>query len=576
MQILSHDVTVFLLSVGLLIGTAKLFGEIARRFRLPAVVGEIFAGVVLGPTLLGARYPAFYATVFPADGPAFIGLEMLTTLSASLLLFVAGIELDFTSVRRQGMSAVRVALFSAGVSFAIGVAAALLLPGVFHVDFGARPLPLILSLGLAVTITGLPVVAKTLMDLNMTKSDVGTLILSAAMVVDLLGWIFFAIVLAMLRAGTGDVSDTSLQQAGEVASIAAFTIAFTVAALTVGRLLVHETLPLIQKHTSWPGGVIVLMVCIALFSAAATEWMGVHSILGAFIAGVAVGDSSHLRERERDAIEQFVTHVFAPLFIGSIALRVNFLAAFDPVLVVAMLVIAAGGKIAGSYKGARDSGLPVRTSLAVGFAMSAGGTMGIILAQRAYYAGLLAEVHLVAIVTVAVVTSATAGPLIQLALGRRRERRLSDVLSPLAFVPRMTATNGREAVRELAKAASAASGVPEAAIDAAAWGRESVLRSGMPGGLAVPRARIEEIKTPLVAVGLSPRGVDFDSADGSPARLVCMVLTPRNDPSAQIELLDAVVRILGRPDARDAALGAVSFDGLLAVLREAESAAKRG
>jgi Kef-type K+ transport system membrane component KefB len=150
----------------------------------------------------------------------------------------------------------------------------------------------------ALSITALPVIAKTLMDLNLYRSDLGMLVVAAAVFNDLVGWIIFAVILGML--GTGAAHTLSIGQTIWL------TLGFALGMLTVGRWLIHRILPWIHAHLSWPGGVLGFALSLALVSAAFTEWIGIHAIFGAFLAGVA-GDQA---SAERTAtIEQFVSFI---------------------------------------------------------------------------------------------------------------------------------------------------------------------------------------------------------------------------------------------------------------------------
>src|SRR5262249_23368901 len=149
--------------------------------------------------------------------------------------------------------------------------------------------------------------------------------------------------------------------------------------LTIGRILLNRILPWVQTKLSWPGGVLAMCLGLCLLCAAFTESIHIHAILGAFIAGIAIGDSVHFREQAREIIHQFVTNFFAPLFFVSIGLKLNFATNFDIVIVAIVLVTAYAGKLTGATLGARLGGMSKNESLAIGFGMNARGAMEIIL-----------------------------------------------------------------------------------------------------------------------------------------------------------------------------------------------------
>jgi Kef-type K+ transport system membrane component KefB len=208
------------------------------------------------------------------------------------------------------------------------------------------------------------------------------------------------------------------------------TLLFAAGMLTVGRWLVDRLLPSIAAYTHWPGGVLSFAMALALFGAAFTAWVGVHAIFGAFLVGVAVGDSSHLSERTRTTIDHFASFIFAPLFFASIGLRMDFAAYFEPGLVLTILGIACLGKFLGGLAGARWAGLTIRDRWAVTFALNARGAMEVILGLLALEAGVIRPPLFVALVVMALVTSIVGGPGIQLALGRRPFHSLAQVRPP--------------------------------------------------------------------------------------------------------------------------------------------------
>lgn len=195
-----HEAVVFLLSIATLLGVARVLGELARSLGLPAVVGEILAGVLLGRTTLGRIYPAAHEFLFP-DGKPKIMLAGYTTLAVVLLLVVAGLEVDLGIVKRRGRTALLVSTLGILVPLGCGFLLGNALPDTYLVQPDRRAL-FAAFLGVALSISAMPVIAKTLLDLGLFKTDIGLLVMSAAMVDDLVGWIAFSILLGPMR-GTG-------------------------------------------------------------------------------------------------------------------------------------------------------------------------------------------------------------------------------------------------------------------------------------------------------------------------------------------------------------------------------------
>lgn len=401
MRILSHNENISLiLSIGLLLIAARLFGEFFRKFKMPLVVGELIAGVVLGPSLLGSFYPKFSSLVFTSNLNASLALNGITNISIVMLLFVAGMELNLSLIRQQGKAAFSTSTFGLVVPLLMGYFSAYY----FYEWYGrnsADKLVFALFMGTSMAISALPVIARTLIDLNLFRTKIGSIIITAAMFNDLIGWILFSMIMGMLK-GSANHS---------VVLTLLYTISYAILMLTIGRFLINKSLPWAEKNFSWPGGFLSLSLGLAFLGAAFTEYIGLHAIFGAFIMGIAIGDSVHVTEKTKDIVNQFVTNIFAPLFFVSIGFKVNFIDHFDLSITLVVLLVAIVGKISGAFLGARLGGLSNKESLAIGFGMNARGAMEIILATLALQANLIGEELFVAIVIMAVLTSIMAGPM---------------------------------------------------------------------------------------------------------------------------------------------------------------------
>ncbi|HDR47119.1 MAG TPA: hypothetical protein ENN94_05390, partial [Geoalkalibacter subterraneus] len=198
-----HEITALFLALGLLLATARGLGELAQRYNLPSVLGEISAGILWGPTIFGALIPDWHTFLFPRTGGGALAFDGLTTLAIVLFLLVAGMEVDLSTVWRQGKTALWVALAGMLLPFSFGFAAAWWTPGLVGYQAPAPPLPFALFMATALSISALPIIAKILMDLNIYRSDLGVTIIAAAVFNDLLGWLVFAVILGMIGAGHG-------------------------------------------------------------------------------------------------------------------------------------------------------------------------------------------------------------------------------------------------------------------------------------------------------------------------------------------------------------------------------------
>jgi Kef-type K+ transport system membrane component KefB len=388
------------LSVMLLMG--RLFAEAARKLKQPAVIGEILAGIILGPTILGMLNPDWFQGLFPSGSSALV-LDGFVQVAVVMLLFIAGLEVDLHIVLQQGRQAFYTSTLGLIIPFAIGFMFPYFFPEFFGSTNETRHLAYSLFMGTSMAITALPVIARILMDLGIFKSRMGMLVISSAMINDLIGWLIFSVVLGMI----GKAQNISLW------NTVLLTVGFTVAMLTVGRWLINRGLPWVNQKLAWPGGLLSLALALCFLAAAFTEYIGIHAVFGAFIVGVALGDSEHLSERAKEILHQFINNIFAPLFFVAIGLKVNFIENFDLLLTLAIIAIAFAGKIIGSGWGTRLGGFTWRESMAAAFGMNARGAMEIILGLVALENGLINEKVFVSLVIMALVTSMSSGPLMK-------------------------------------------------------------------------------------------------------------------------------------------------------------------
>ncbi len=391
------------MAIAIMMLLSRVLAEFGRRYKLPMVMGELIVGILLGPTIFGALFPDLFLKVFPRTGNVAIALDGITNMSVVMLLFVAGMEVQLPMVLKQGRKAVITSLSSMIIPFVVGFAMAWYGSDYFAFTTPDRKLLFALFLGTAMSISALPVIARILMDLNLFKTKVGQIIIASAMFNDLIGWLIFSVILSQLE-------NTSSE--GTALTIV-YVVIFGLFMLTIGKKIIDKALPWMQKKLSWPGGVLSISLGLCFASAALTESIGLHAILGAFICGIAFGDSVHLNIKAREIIEQFVINVFAPLFFVSIGLKIDFAANFDVVLVVVILIVAIVGKVVGAGLGAYFAGFTRNESLAIGFGLNARGAMEIILGTLALNAGLIDRPVFVALVVMALVTSILSGPMMR-------------------------------------------------------------------------------------------------------------------------------------------------------------------
>ncbi len=557
-----HDVLIFLLSLAALLASARMLGELGRLVGLPLVVGEIGAGILLGPTALGRISPRSQAWLFPSGTPQSM-IGAYTSVAVVLLLVVVGVEVDLRVVRRRGRSALLTGVLGVLLPMASGVALGFSLPSSDLVDPSRRAVVAML-LGVALSISALPVIAKTLLDLGLFKSRVGLLVMAAAMIDDVIGWLALSLLLGPLRGKGVDLPS--------FARTAVFAALFAAAMLVVGRRLIEGALARLEVASTSAAGtgrVLSLVILLALFGAAATHALGLHAVFGGFVVGLTVGRSARVRERTRMAIEDFVVNVFAPVFFASIGLRFDFVQAFDLRLCALVFVVATVPKLVGCATGARIGGMQWRQAAAVGFGMNARGAMGIILAEIAHGSGLLKDQMFVALVVMSLLTSLTSGPAMKWLL--YREPPEEDVVTLLrrgAFVGELHATTPTEAITELVRALGSLLIGMKRKARSAVIERELVAPTGLGDEVAIPHAAVEGLARPLLAIGRAPRGIDFDASDGRPARIVFLLLIPPKAYEHEVRILASIARATYDARARDDLMAARGLDEVVRVLTQ--------
>lgn len=409
-----HEIINLLVQLAVMLVAGRLMAEVSRMLNQPAVVGEILAGIILGPTIFGYIAPDLSLSLFPHIGTNALVLDGFIEIAVVLLLFIAGLEVDLQLVFQQGRTSLYVGLMSLIIPFLFGFGCTFLFPTYFGLHNPDNLIVFSLFIGTTISITALPVIARILMDLNVFKSEMGMIIIAAAMIIDLLGWLIFSVILSMIGGNGHSMS---------LGATIGLTVGFTLVMLTLGRWLIDKTLPWINKHLAWPGGLLSLSLALCFLAAAFTEYIGIHSIFGAFIIGVALGDSAHLSERAKEIIHQFINNIFAPLFFVSIGLYINFVEAFNLWLVLLFIAMAVFGKTAGATLGARMSGLPKFQALAVGFGMNTHGTLEVILGAIALEAGIISEQVFVAVLMMVIVTIIGSAPLMRYCLVLEKNRK---------------------------------------------------------------------------------------------------------------------------------------------------------
>ncbi len=314
-----------------------------------------------------------------------------------------------------------------------------------------------------------------------------------------------------------------------------------------------------------------LIVLLALFGASFTQWIGVHAVFGGFVVGVVIGDAPHLKERTRVIVHEFVTNIFAPVFFASLGLRADFVASFNLRRCVLVFLVASAAKIVGCTLGSRAGGLRWRPAAAVGFGLNARGAMEVILALLALEAGLLREQVFVALVVMALATSLVSGPMMKWLLRGVDEEDLPALLRRGAWVRELSGSSATEAIEQLVASLAPQLGATAERACRAVLDREAMASTGLGDEVAVPHAVIAGLSRPLMALGFSPEGVDFNAADGAPAKVVFLLLMPPRTHDQEVRILAAIARAVLEPAARERLLSVGSEAGVFLALAERRS-----
>ena len=409
----SPDFVKLALQLAAMLGCALVCGEIMRRFRQPAVVGEMLGGIVLGPTILGWAAPSLYHWLFLSSADVTVVREAATKLGMLFFLFYAGLEVSLTTLRALGRKALAIGLVGTIVPIAIGVALVYALPRRFWgsaVDDHFFAFALFMGMNFANSAN--PVIARILMDLGLLRDRVGTLIMSATLVDDLVNWTLFAIIF-------NDIAPGATRPDGGLPLNIAVVVLLFVAVLGAVRWLGPVLLDRIRPHVAWPNGLIAVSALLVLVVSSVSEAAGVHAFLGAFLVGIALADAKATQDEAHEAIGRFVLS-FAPIYFVSTGMSADFLAHFDPALVGLVFLVACVSKVGSVVLGAAAGGMPIgRETWAVAFGLNARGATGIILAGVGLANGVIDARIFVAIAVTALATSLLAGPAMRWLLDAR-------------------------------------------------------------------------------------------------------------------------------------------------------------
>jgi Kef-type K+ transport system membrane component KefB/nucleotide-binding universal stress UspA family protein len=403
---------IFLVQIVLLICVGRGLGELMQRIGQPSVIGELLAGVLLGPSLFGWIWPAAHGAIFPAAPEQKALIEGLAQFGILLLLLLTGMETDLKLVRKVGRAATTISIVGIVVPFACGFALGQFLPESLLPHPEAR-LVASLFLGTALSISSVKIVAVVVREMNFMRRNVGQIIIASAVIDDTIGWIIIAIIFSLAAHGSLDLASVAQAVLG--------TLLFLAVSFTIGRRLVFQLIRWANDNLVSSSAVITVILLLMGGMAMVTHLIGVHTVLGAFVAGVLVGESPILTRQIDERLRSLITSLFMPVFFGLAGLTADLTVLRDPHLLwltLALVLIASVGKFGGAFVGGALGGLSRGESLALASGMNARGSTEVIIATIGLSMGVLSQNMFSMIVTMAIVTTMAMPPMLRAALSR--------------------------------------------------------------------------------------------------------------------------------------------------------------
>ncbi len=465
----------FIAQLALLLLVGRLMGEAVQRIGQPSVMGQLIGGLLLGPSFFGLLWPSAQHAIFPADPVQKSMLDAVSELGVLMLLLLTGMETDLQMVRRVGRAAIAVALAGVAIPFACGFALGEMLPAQYLPKPDAR-LVTAIFLGTALSISSVKIVAMVVREMNFMRRDLGQIIVASAILEDTIGWVIIAVAFGLAAAGTIDVWSVSRAVVG--------TALFMVASFTVGRPIVFRLIRWANDNFKSDFPVITTILIIMAAMALTTQLIGVNTVLGAFVAGILIGESPILTRHIDEELRGLIVALFMPVFFGLSGLNADLTILRSPdlaLLAVGLIVIASIGKFLGAFIGGTIGGLSRAESLALGCGMNARGSTEVIVATLGLSAGLLSQNLFTLIVTMAIVTTTAMPAMLRWSLKRlplhkkerlRLEREELDAKGFVTNLERLLvaaddSANGKFAA-QLAGIVAGSSGKPTTILDLAA------------------------------------------------------------------------------------------------------------
>jgi len=402
-----HQLLVFWTQLLVLLLVARLLGQAMRRVGQPAVVGQLGAGLLLGPSVLGRLAPDVLEWLVPDDPLQSGMLFAVSWIGILLLLIETGFDTDLALIRRLGKATALVSAGSIVVPLIAGLFVGASLPAVFRGDLDDRTV-FALFVGAALSISSLAVAGQVLSELGLMRRNFGQVTLAAGMANDVVGWVILGVVAALAAAG-----DISL---GPLAVTVVGIAVLYGGGLTVGQRLVDQLLRQVRRRDVTPTGYLTVLLVIALVFGVATQLIGAEAVLGAFVAGIVVSRSKFHQSEALETLERVTSGIFAPIFFATAGLRVDLGLLADGTVAawgVAVVAVASITKFAGAYLGAQFAGLPRREGVLLGIGLNPRGTLEIVIATVGLSLQVFSPSAYTVILLMAILNSMAAPPLLR-------------------------------------------------------------------------------------------------------------------------------------------------------------------
>lgn len=403
---------VFFLALLVVILVGRLLGELMQRIGQPAVMGQLIAGLLLGPSVFGAVAPDWQQALFASSAAQKSMLDAVSQLGILMLLLLTGMETDLNLVRRVGRAAASVSVAGIVLPFACGFALGQYLPESM-LPHPEHRLITSLFLGTALSISSVKIVAMVVREMNFMRRDLGQVLIASAIIDDTIGWIIIAITFSLASHGAVDFASVAKSVLG--------TAAFLAVSFTMGRRLVFALIRWTNDHLVSEMPVISVILVLMLGMALLTHLIGVHTVLGAFVCGILVGESPILTRQIDEQLRGLILGLFMPVFFALAGLSADLSILQNPALLTltfGLIAIASIGKASGAFVGGLIGGLSMRECIALACGMNARGSTEVIVVSIGLSLGMLSRDLFTMIVTMAVATTMAMPPMLRWALGR--------------------------------------------------------------------------------------------------------------------------------------------------------------